>query len=283
MEWVGGLTPLNLLAVYDVALDLRDAGQLTDGGVIPILPTVVRFAPLMPVDGISMRDRYAEHRWNAVKFLEKKGVVRKVEPLIDPYAHRWQGRLRCELDRAALGAAIAALQAEYERRTSRTSSVPAEAPSTHPLDVLRDLLLRFHAVATALRQRHAGRATLDVTDEYDVQDLLGALLTLEFNDVRREEWTPSYAGGAGRVDFLLKTEQTVVEVKKTRSGLNDRQLGDELLLDIARYAKHGDCKTLVCFVYDPDTRIINPGGLQADLSGEKGGIRVEVVIAPKRY
>jgi REase_DpnII-MboI len=50
-------------------------------------------------------------------------------------------------------------------------------------------------------------------DEYDVQDSLHALLKLHFDDVRREEWTPSYAGSQSRMDFLLKREKIVVETK----------------------------------------------------------------------
>jgi hypothetical protein len=38
--------------------------------------------------------------------------------------------------------------------------------------------------------------------------------------VRREEWTPSYAGGSAKADFLLKEEGIVIEVKKTRQGLS---------------------------------------------------------------
>ena len=45
--------------------------------------------------------------------------------------------------------------------------------------------------------------------------LLHALLLLYFDDIRAEEWTPSYAGKSARMDFLLKNEGVVIEVKKT--------------------------------------------------------------------
>jgi hypothetical protein len=138
-------------------------------------------------------------------------------------------------------------------------------------------------VVIQLRERHGGRSTLDINDEYDLQDLLHALLCLQFDDVRPEEWTPSYAGKGARVDFLLKPEQIVIEVKKTRQGLAVKEIGDQLIVDIARYSQLPDCKTLLCMVYDPENRIANPGGLQADLSGSKEGIQVEVIIVPKRY
>ena len=123
----------------------------------------------------------------------------------------------------------------------------------------------FHKVVKGLRNRHDNRNTIDVDDEYDVQDLLFAILQMFFKDIRKEEWTPSYAGNSSRVDFLLKEEKTVIEVKKTRSTMKDKDLGEQLIIDIAKYKAHPDCKTLICFVYDPEGRIVNPNGIVKDL------------------
>jgi hypothetical protein len=57
---------------------------------------------------------------------------------------------------------------------------------------------RISLVIRQLRDRHNSRGPHDVTDEYDLQDLLHALLHLFFDDVRPEEYTPSYAGKAAR-------------------------------------------------------------------------------------
>lgn len=125
---------------------------------------------------------------------------------------------------------------------------------------------KFHVVARQLRIRHNGRPTLEIEDEYDVQDLLHSLLKIYFDDVRPEEWTPSYAGGSSIIDFLLKKEKIVIEVKKTRKKLTDKAIGEQLLIDISKYRKHPDCKTLICFIYDPEERIGNPNGMQNDLN-----------------
>jgi REase_DpnII-MboI len=146
---------------------------------------------------------------------------------------------------------------------------------------IEQIARRFHLVARQLRQRHQDRATLDINDEYDVQDLFHALLKLFFDDVRREEWTPSYAGGHARMDFLLKAEQVVIETKKTRPGLQAKELGTELLEDIGRYQSHPDCRSLICFICDPDGRVTNPDGLERDLSRSVNQMKVTVVIAPK--
>lgn len=156
---------------------------------------------------------------------------------------------------------------------------PPQAPDQ--LTLLERVCLRFHAVCRQLQDRHSGRPTLSVDDEYDVQDLLHALLRLHFDDIRPEEWTPSYAGGGSRVDFLLKLERIVIEVKKTRASMKVSELGAQLIVDIARYERHPDCGTLVCFVYDPEGRIGNPVGLERDLEGHSGKLRVRVIVAPK--
>ena len=149
------------------------------------------------------------------------------------------------------------------------------------LSLIEKLCLRFHAAARQLQSRHACRPTITIEDEYDTQDLLHAILRLHFDDIREEEWTPSYAGAASRVDFLLKAEQIVIEVKKTRASMTAKKLGEELIIDRARYEMHPECKILVCFVYDPEGRIGNPVGIERDLESHGGKLKVRVIIAPK--
>ena len=155
--------------------------------------------------------------------------------------------------------------------------------SSKPDKIILQILSRFHLVVKQIRSRYNQRETLDVEDEYDVQDLLHSLLLIYFDDVRKEEWTPSYAGGSSRMDFLLKDERIVIEVKKTRKSLEAKELGKQLIDDIERYQIHQDCKTLICFVYDPDGRIANPRGLENDLNREIGEFKVIVYIVPKGY
>jgi REase_DpnII-MboI len=138
----------------------------------------------------------------------------------------------------------------------------------------------FHAVVLALRARREDRPTLDVDDEYDVQDLLRALLQVDFDDVRPEEPVQSHAGSGSRMDFLLKKERVVVEAKKTRKGLDAKKLSEELIVDIERYRKHSDCGALYCFVYDPEHRLANPTSIESDLSRDEP-FPVRVVVRPQ--
>lgn len=149
-----------------------------------------------------------------------------------------------------------------------------------PLHLVESVCTRFHDVARQLRRRHDNRPTLNINDEYDVQDLLHALLRLHFEDIRPEEWTPSIAGACARMDFLLKNEQIVLEVKKTRKGLGAKEIGNQLIEDIARYQNSHDCKILVCFVYDPEGLVVNARGLEHDLQQSKESLTVKILIRP---
>lgn len=143
------------------------------------------------------------------------------------------------------------------------------------------IMNRFHQVVRQLRSRYNGRSTIDINDEYDVQDLFHALLKLYFDDVRPEEYTPSYAGANSRIDFVLKDESIIIEIKKSRKTLTAKKLGEELMIDSQRYQAHPDCKRIICFVYDPEGFIANPKGIENDLSKDTNGVPVSVFIRPK--
>jgi hypothetical protein len=148
-------------------------------------------------------------------------------------------------------------------------------------DVLTMLAARLDLVVRRLRDRRESRPTLNVTDEYDVQDLFHALLTIHFDDIRPEEWAPSYAGAASRMDFFLPEIETIVEIKMTRPTMSRKQLGEQVIVDIEKYKKHPGCRSLFCVVYDPAGRISNPRGFENDLARNDDQIRARVMIVPR--
>lgn len=168
-----------------------------------------------------------------------------------------------------------------EEQEDDHSITKGEKKDIDSINLILNIFKRFHVICRQLRNRYDSRETLDVIDEYDVQDLLHALLCLYFEDIRAEEWTPSYAGGSSRQDFLLKNEQIVIEVKKTRKALGDKKVGEELIIDIERYKVHPDCKILLCFIYDPEERIVNPKGIENDLTRTSDNLNVITKVIQK--
>ena len=62
----------------------------------------------------------------------------------------------------------------------------------------------LHSVARQLRLRKDYRPTLEVDDDYDLQDLLCALLKVEFEEVTTDEWTPPYTQGGASNDAFCE-------------------------------------------------------------------------------
>jgi len=176
---------------------------------------------------------------------------------------------------------VASALTRVERNPLVLKTTAAKEPKYQ--DVIVRIAERLHLVVHELRQRRERRPTLDVADEYDVQDLIHALLRLYFDDIRPEEWTPSHAGASSRMDFFLPEIEAVLEVKMTRPNLSTKQLGEQLILDIAKYKEHPKCRTLFCLVYDPDKRIRNPLGLESDLNKKHSDDRmvVRTMIVPR--
>mgnify|MGYP004458825137 FL=1 len=169
---------------------------------------------------------------------------------------------------------------ENIRQYIKKDYISLESKSDIKLESTFDLIFEnFHKVVRKLKNRYNNRNTINIEDEYDVQDLLFAILQMFFRDIRKEEWTPSYAGNSSRVDFLLKVEKVVIEVKKTRKGMKDKDLGEQLIIDISKYKVHPDCQREICFVYDPEGRIINPEGIIKDLEEDNKGF-VKIYINP---
>lgn len=148
-------------------------------------------------------------------------------------------------------------------------------------DILVQIFKKFHISALQFAKRHKNRTPFTIDDEYDVQDYIHAILKIHFNDIRPEEYIPSYAGSSSRVDFLLKDEKILIETKFATSKLKDKEIGEQLIIDIERYKGHQDCEYLVCFVYDPNFNIKNPYGLEKDLSGKKDNLNIKIYIYPK--
>ncbi|MBH0205404.1 MAG: hypothetical protein HP498_06220 [Nitrospira sp.] len=149
------------------------------------------------------------------------------------------------------------------------------------LKLVRKVCLRLHAVARQLRLRKDSRPTVEIEDDYDLQDLLRALLKMEFDEVGTDEWTPPYSGSVPRTTLLLNREQIAIVAKKTRSGMTTKEIAEQVSADSAFYSARNRCTTLFCFVYDPEGRIGSPKRLETDLTRVSDRYNVEVLVAPK--
>ncbi|WP_197018797.1 hypothetical protein [Prevotella sp. P6B4] len=147
--------------------------------------------------------------------------------------------------------------------------------------LLRDIFNNFNRFVCQLkRKRHDNRESF-ISDEYDVQDLLHAVLKLHFNDVRPEVWLPQYAGSSNRMDFFINDCKTAIEVKYVKECHCEKRIGEELLVDISKYSQYPKCQSLYCFIYDPNNNIDNPIGLETDLNKQStDSFRIHSFVRP---
>jgi hypothetical protein len=141
---------------------------------------------------------------------------------------------------------------------------------------------RFHRAVSHVAKRRKGKQPIDFSDEYDLQDIFGLVLKCLYTSVKDEEWTPSYGGSSSRIDFVIEDCETAAELKLAREN---HKVGDELIVDIARYRSRADVRTLVCFVYDPEGHLRRDAAeIEKTLSGthtqDNESIAVRVVIRP---
>lgn len=145
-------------------------------------------------------------------------------------------------------------------------------------DLLEILLKGLRRAMHPLTHRRKGSQALSFSTEYDVQDLLHALLRPWVADIRPEEFTPSYAGSTTRMDILLPKYGIVIELKFVRDKNHAKKIGDELIIDISHYQRHPDCRYLWCVIFDQDHLLPNAAGLKNDLEGERSSKEGKVLV-----
>lgn len=188
-----------------------------------------------------------------------------------------------EEDKSAIKYQVRKLRRFFEKIDFLQSSptIQKNDTSKNQFNSLILLLNRFHKVAQAIRDRHNNKETIIIQNEYDVQDLSNGLLQIYFDDIRKEEFSPSHAGANSRLDFVLRNEKIIVEIKMTSESLTINKLGQDLLVDIGRYKEYPDCNDLVIFIYDKGDFIRNKIGFINDLQKQSTNkLKVTVVISP---
>ncbi|MCP2260342.1 hypothetical protein LX15_004055 [Streptoalloteichus tenebrarius] len=153
------------------------------------------------------------------------------------------------------------------------------AASAFPgFDLLQRIAVRLPEAIAILTRENRERPGAPIRDEYDLQRILHAVLSVFFDDVRAEETTPSRAGGSYRIDFLLTSEKVAVEVKMTRESMTTRQVRDQLVADIFGYRRHPDVSAFFAIVYDPGRLMDNPRGFENDFRDDDPDFPVRVVV-----
>jgi hypothetical protein len=239
------------------------AGQDENVNSLAVLGNLLEEFMDLPPDPIEYRDRYRaalsfeEFEDPSLHYeLRKQRLVTVLEECGFRY---YRGGIVLPVGEVPLAPVVA---------SAGTATGEAAKPST--VEALLETLIRgLPRAMHPLTHRRKNATPLTFGAEYDIQDLLHSQLRPWVNDIRPEEFVPSYAGSSTRMDFLLPKYLLVIETKRVRDKAHAKKIGDELIIDIEHYRNHPDCDRLWCVVYDSDRLITNPDGLIADLEGRR--------------
>lgn len=141
--------------------------------------------------------------------------------------------------------------------------------------VLRILNNFSNSIKKITSDRYNKRDGIKINDEYDVQDMLFALLKGFFHDLEREDPVSKLAGRSSRIDLVVRSQGIMIEVKMIKEKDTDhKKVIQELKVDMINYAEWKDLKHLILFTYDPYKKTTDDNHFK-ELEGvnERNGVR----------
>jgi len=166
--------------------------------------------------------------------------------------HYAQRRANGVIDWATDSQMLPIWQGEDRTHELLFAGLSARAPEPD-LGLVLQLCERLPRVAQILAVRDRGKPAFVVADEYDVQDLLHAVLRgyLRYT-VHEEPLAKIGAAKSGRADVAIEDLGTIVEVKYVRRPRDQQRLVEEYAQDLLLYTKWPHLRHFVYLCYNAD-------------------------------
>lgn len=123
------------------------------------------------------------------------------------------------------------------------------------------------------------RNLIAIKDEYDVQDLLYFSLKSVFPEIKYEDDTSNYGGSAKRLDFYLKDEGIIIEVKHIDNA-DDKKYTKQMKEDLQSYHVVNTLTDIIFFIYAPNAiqDINNFNELEGEQTIQGKTFNVKVIV-----
>ena len=137
-----------------------------------------------------------------------------------------------------------------------------------------------NAIKKITQKRRKDHKSFEITNEYDVQDLLYVILKCIYPKLISEDPIPKNGSKSTKIDLILREQEILIEVKVINAtGNSENSIIDDLKKDFESYHACQWLKTLICFVYDPQNLIKdNHNFKQLEAPRTKNGHTFEVKI-----
>ncbi len=151
------------------------------------------------------------------------------------------------------------------------------------IQLVIQLCNRLSHSAKVLNRRRANKNPFEITDEYDVQDLLKAVLRAYFKYSVSEDPISKVAGVSSRADFAIEELGVIIEAKYVHNPGEQSRIVKEFAEDLLFYSKCPFLEHFVYLVYGADD--LNEPELLDKLEGVKElndkRFRAYIVRCPK--
>jgi hypothetical protein len=124
--------------------------------------------------------------------------------------------------------------------------------TTGQLELVLQVGGRIREAARVLEHRRKDKTPYAIEDEYDVQDLLLAVLRTYFKFTVKENPLPKRGGISSRADLSIEELGVIIEVKFVRGPADQRRVVKEFAEDQQFYIEWQHLKHFVYLVYNSD-------------------------------
>jgi hypothetical protein len=159
--------------------------------------------------------------------------------------------------------------------------IPENYLILEPFKILEFVCTRFHVFVKNLTRPYMERENLKIEDEFDFQHLLFAQLKVFFNDMKREEPTPVYAGSSSRMFIEYNEKKYIFEARMVDKDLEAKKIKSTIGNIIKNNLNNESMQDLFCFIYDPECKIGNSNKTEEKYNREDPDCKIKVLIYPK--
>ncbi len=133
----------------------------------------------------------------------------------------------------------------------RHQGVAKPSPASE-IQLLLQLCKRLPNSAKVLTRRRSNKVAYEIVDEYDVQDLLQAIIRAYFKYSVSEEPIGKLAGSSSRADFAIEELGVIIEVKYVHGPNEQERIKNQFAEDQQSYSRWQHLQHFIYVVYGAD-------------------------------
>ncbi|MDP3764026.1 MAG: hypothetical protein Q8Q95_00175 [bacterium] len=165
-------------------------------------------------------------------------------------------------------------------RTKIKTGIPLVGNTLPSVHQVINILNRLSDVISRLKHRRKGKNSLEVRDEYDIQDILYVMLKGPFPTLQYEDPNKKVGTASSTIDFTIEELGLFIETKYISDKGKEKEIQKQCKEDIISYGNQSSCYRIIFVIFDPSHAIDNEyafkSGIESKIS--MGGKELEIIV-----